>query len=278
MLRLDPAYPPVWRSPTVLQFGVDGVVRVDEPTPWQEKLVKALERGVPETALRWTAVSVGAPADDAAAFVERLAPVLEGGHARTLTPQAVVHLPDGFDRETADRLLAALAAAGVMPMVAEGPTLTRMAPEPVVLVAQHVVEPRRARALMADDRVHLPVVFTGDRVTVGPLVRPGMTCCLACIDRERQEADPAWPWILAQLVERPPLPAQPALAAEAGLLAARALTAEPSSIDWSVEAHAAHPRRRWHAHRPRKDCGCRSLAESATAPAPALRPSEPMTA
>ncbi len=34
---------------------------------------------------------------------------------------------------------------------------------------------------------------------VGPLVRPGRSACLRCLDLARSERDPAWPLILAQL-------------------------------------------------------------------------------
>ena len=37
---------------------------------------------------------------------------------------------------------------------------------------------------------------------VGPLVQPGVTACLRCIDLARAQRDPAWPLILAQLTER----------------------------------------------------------------------------
>ena len=37
---------------------------------------------------------------------------------------------------------------------------------------------------------------------VGPLVRPGVTACLRCIDLAKAQRDPAWPLILAQLAGR----------------------------------------------------------------------------
>jgi bacteriocin biosynthesis cyclodehydratase domain-containing protein len=37
---------------------------------------------------------------------------------------------------------------------------------------------------------------------VGPLVRPGLTACLRCLDLTRAQRDPAWPLILAQLAGR----------------------------------------------------------------------------
>ena len=34
---------------------------------------------------------------------------------------------------------------------------------------------------------------------VGPLVLPGRTACLSCLELARSDRDPAWPLILAQL-------------------------------------------------------------------------------
>jgi hypothetical protein len=46
-------------------------------------------------------------------------------------------------------------------------------------------------------------VYAGEAIgVVGPLVRPGLTACLRCIDLARAERDPAWPLILAQLAGR----------------------------------------------------------------------------
>ncbi|HTU06564.1 MAG TPA: hypothetical protein VMG13_13515, partial [Trebonia sp.] len=42
---------------------------------------------------------------------------------------------------------------------------------------------------------------------VGPLVVPGRSACLRCLDLARAERDPAWPVILAQLSQRTAQPA-----------------------------------------------------------------------
>ena len=34
MQRIDPAYPPLWRTPTMLQFGRSDRARLDEPALW----------------------------------------------------------------------------------------------------------------------------------------------------------------------------------------------------------------------------------------------------
>jgi bacteriocin biosynthesis cyclodehydratase domain-containing protein len=49
------------------------------------------------------------------------------------------------------------------------------------------------------DRVPHLAARTGEAIgVVGPLVRPGSSACLRCVDLRKTEGDPAWPKILAQ--------------------------------------------------------------------------------
>jgi bacteriocin biosynthesis cyclodehydratase domain-containing protein len=49
------------------------------------------------------------------------------------------------------------------------------------------------------DRVPHLALRTGEAIgVVGPLVRPGRSACLSCVDLRKTEADPQWPKILAQ--------------------------------------------------------------------------------
>lgn len=57
------------------------------------------------------------------------------------------------------------------------------------------------------DRVPHLVVTAGEGIgVVGPLVIPGDTSCLRCLDYTRASQDPAWPLILAQATARRPEP------------------------------------------------------------------------
>jgi bacteriocin biosynthesis cyclodehydratase domain-containing protein len=65
-----------------------------------------------------------------------------------------------------------------------------------------LTEPGRpeAAAELTRARVpHLAVAGAEGVAVVGPLVRPGRSACLRCLDLARSERDPAWPLILAQL-------------------------------------------------------------------------------
>ena len=97
-------------------------------------------------------------------------------------------------------------------------------PDLVVLVG--VPDPQVGQQLVADGLPHL--VASGQEAIgiVGPLVVPGRTACLRCLDLTRTELDPAWPLILAQLAGRqaePPACGAVLTASVAALAAAQAL-------------------------------------------------------
>ena len=84
------------------------------------------------------------------------------------------------------------------------------APGLVVLISSR--EPARSIVdeLARGGVPHLVVVAGGSRPRVGPLVVPGLSPCLTCLDHARAELDPAWPAMLTQL-EGPPLATGPPL-------------------------------------------------------------------
>ncbi|NLE71242.1 MAG: TOMM precursor leader peptide-binding protein [Actinomycetales bacterium] len=121
-------------------------------------------------------------------------------------------------RDAVARALHDAAPAVRTPRAPAGP------PDLVVLVEHHVADPTRHRPLVTDGTPHLSVVVREASVLVGPLVRPGRTPCLRCLDALRADVDPAWPTVAAQLAVRPPEPEETLLAAVgASLAAAQAL-------------------------------------------------------
>jgi bacteriocin biosynthesis cyclodehydratase domain-containing protein len=95
----------------------------------------------------------------------------------------------------------------------------------------------RRASLMRDHVPHLAVAADEAIGVVGPLVIPGRTACLRCLDLTRAERDPAWPLILAQLEGREPDPCAcdaPLAAAVAAQAAAQVL----AFIDRAVAADA----------------------------------------
>jgi bacteriocin biosynthesis cyclodehydratase domain-containing protein len=49
-------------------------------------------------------------------------------------------------------------------------------------------------------RPHLPVIIRETTAIIGPLVLPGRTPCLRCVELTRGDRDPAWPALAAQLI------------------------------------------------------------------------------
>lgn len=273
MARIDPEHPPLWRTPTVLQFGPDAVAVVDDPSPWQQRLVRELERGIPDAAAVPFAVAAGASQRAAERFLARIGPALAHDAA-----------PGRAALQAAGDVLPHHLAAIEEAMVASGCAVDAAHPfdppgggsadaSTLVIVAHRLIPPAFAAALMADDRPHLPVVLTPRSAQVGPLIRPGRTPCLSCLAAERRDADPAWPTVAAQLVGRAPIEVEPSVLWEAGVTASRMLreaeTSAAATDARSLTLRAATNRRSERVHRPHPECRCRSLAGSERAPAPA---------
>jgi hypothetical protein len=272
MQRLDPAHPPVWRNASTLQFGLDAVLVLSDVQPWQERFIRELEVGLPPAAVAPLGESLGVDRAAAEAFVRRLGRVM-AANAPVKDPPVTLQLPDGVSQGFIDEIVGAFSVSGMSARVEHWSPWLRVDPDdrtPVVLIAAHVVEPRRAAALLGRDVRHLPVVFGGRSVEVGPFVRPGRTPCLACLAAQRIDADPEWPALAAQLVGRRLPPAPSALVWEAGLAAARMVSdaeCRPARQAMpSVTILAATGARTTRLHRPHAACRCRSLAGTATAP------------
>ena len=281
MPRIDPAHPPLWRTPTTLQFGHEPLLMLHDPAAWEQRLVRELERGIPDQAVIPFAVALGADERAAEEFVARLSDVL--AEAAPPPPHVIVQGAGELPGEHLDAVATALTLAGCEVAAAhpfDPPGAAAIDAAPVVVVAHHLVAPSFAAALMADDRPHLPVVLTAGGAEVGPYVRPGSTACLACVAAQRRDDDPAWPVIAAQLVGRPLPHVDGAILWEAGIVAARliirAASRPPRSPTRSLTLHAGSLRRVARKHRPHEECRCRSLAGTATAGAPArLEPTTP---
>lgn len=72
-----------------------------------------------------------------------------------------------------------------------------------VVIADHLVPPPELVAILDDAGIpHLPVRIRDGSGLIGPLVVPGRTVCLRCVDLTRCEWDPGWPFLAAQMVAR----------------------------------------------------------------------------
>jgi hypothetical protein len=139
-------------------------------------------------------------------------------------------------------------------------------PDLAVLVGAGAVDSGRARGWQRDGTAHLPVVLQGTAALVGPVVEPGRSACLRCMDLMRTDRDPGWPAVLSQLLPSgigPPPEAggeTSLVAIAAGLAAMVSLTVldgygAPPGV--SLEVALPWPQvtqRRWPAH-PACQCG-----------------------
>ena len=272
--RLDPAAPLLWRDERTLQFGVDGQIRIEIVGGWVEDLLLRMTEGFPRRAFDVLAHAAGAPRGDARALLRRLEPLLVDDPPAL--PAAWVESLNVTDARSEYRMREALADEGV-------PTGSRRAHGTVgVILVQGAAAALQFARYLREDVTHLPVAFERGRVTVGPLVVPGVTPCLACRDGHERDADPAWPRLHAQLIGRDCGALTAVRVAEAASLATR-IMAEPErdgATIVEISADGVRERRpvRFHA-----ECRCRersfpSQRGSATAPAPLALPHATTTA
>lgn len=220
LTRLAPGHPLLWRDEHTLQLGVDGDLRFDAEAAWVELLLSRMGSGFRRSSFDVIAHGLGAPRDDARALLARLEHLLVDDSS---PPRAAwVDRVGVTDARTEYRLRESLADEGVPAGERESPATAA-----VVLV------PGSAAALqlapyLREDIVHLPVAVDRARVTVGPLVVPGITPCLTCRDLHARDRDPAWPRLHTQLVGHDPGRVRAVLVAAAGAVAARLLSASPA--------------------------------------------------
>jgi bacteriocin biosynthesis cyclodehydratase domain-containing protein len=226
------------------------------------------------------------------------AQVLVTGGSRLAVPIASILAASGVGQVHADQdgvsRVSDATPAGLLPGDAHRPrgvaaadALRRVAPELdvgrprrgletfVVLVGFAAPASLTAYAYGTRRLAHLALWVRDGTVVVGPLVRPGRSACLQCIELHRADLDPDWPAIAAQLHTSPEI-GEPVLATTA--LSAAAFAAHevlthidgdtPSTLGATVEiSEPGHSvRRQWSQH---PACGCRRRTRSrASAPPP----------
>lgn len=145
-------------------------------------------------------------------------------------------------------------------------------PDLVVLVSDHVLDARVGDDLVRRTIDHLGVVVDAARVVIGPLVLPGRSPCIRCLDLHRRDRDPAWLHLVAQLLDsRAPQEAvgETALSTAAGALAALQVLCRldrkvtPDAVGRTLELTLPDgqvQRRAWRLH---AQCGCARLPANA---------------
>jgi hypothetical protein len=287
---------PVWRDRDTLQIGIDprratalsGIGRaalvvglLDGSRDRDQIIAEAASCGVPaNTTERVIALLAAAGAlDDYPGSTLRALPAASRTSlvAELATASLAYRDADGGARSLARRRDVAIWITGerrigwsvARILVASGVGQVRLGagqerrPDLAVLVGQP--PPDLIAALAADGMPHLAVLASEAIGIVGPLVIPGRTSCLRCLDHVRAGYDPAWPLILAQIATRRPDPAACG-AALAATVAAQAAAQVLTAIDRAPAASATVngtlelvlPDWRWRRRtwRPHPSCSC----------------------
>lgn len=207
------------------------------------------------------------------------------GQLRLIDPEparAADNAPGGLRPDQVGRPRAGGALATIRelaPSVRAATSTGRERLDLAVLCDASADDPAQPARLLSAGVPHLVARVRETVGQVGPLVVPGSTGCLRCLDLHRCDRDPAWPLVAAQLDHPAPtrggppaeLPCDVALAAAVAAHAALATLARidepetPSPLsDAMLELRLPHatPRRRsWEPH---PVCGCRWADERVT--------------
>lgn len=265
MVRLRPTARPVRRGAGEVQFGLSpdsGIVLAGLTEP-ETELLLSLARTSGTGRDVSLAQRFGVPLDR----VEELVTALRG-HGLLMTPTdtaAERHVVTICGRGTVvDRLREELGSGGLVeftaPDVQPGSGGTSLA----VLCARDAIAPDEGRVWQRAGTPHLPVVLRDEEVVIGPLVLPGHSPCLRCLDLHRRDRDSAWPRILTQLSCPPgdlvhPVDAPPAQASVISslvhLMALESLTSNAlTGVSWQVSLRWPNVRTRsWDLH-PQCEC------------------------
>lgn len=151
-------------------------------------LLQLLRTPIPYRAIAKRVRAAGLDAVAFRAMVDRLVAAGKTVSSTAVRPVAV-YVPGSGDVATA--LSSALGAAGVpIALDAQDARL-------VVVADQPVPDPALVARLMATSTPHLSVHLRDGVGVVGPLVLPGTSTCLRCVDLYRADLDPQWPLLAA---------------------------------------------------------------------------------
>lgn len=262
VIRIDPGVVRVWRSPHSVQFGVDTALAVvNDLDAAKERVLDALAVGTGVEGLRAVGSQYGLTHRQVDEVRRAVSAVLIDSPEPTRPPRARVAVAGGTP--TASEVARLLTAAGVtVTRHSELGSLTTTRTDLGVAVGHFVLHPELHSVWLRRDIPHLPIVWGDAEVRIGPLVEPGHGPCLHCLQRHRADADPAWPVIASQLLDRTSSLETPIRVAEVAALAARAVLARldggpghasatriNAGGERSTESFERHP-----------ECGCHDLA------------------
>jgi bacteriocin biosynthesis cyclodehydratase domain-containing protein len=288
----------LWRDRDTVQIGIDprravaitgvrhaaDVIRLlDGSRERDEVFAEAASRGVP-AAVTEQVLTVLAAAGALIDFPAQLLRSVPTELRRRLLPVLAVASLGGWDGDGGARLLARRSATSVAirgagnvadlladlltqsGLAARRSALADRAEADLVVLVGHQ-SPAQTAELLGLPQPHLAVTASEGIGVVGPLVRPGSSACLRCLDLARADRDPAWPLVLAQLAGRPvdPPACDPVLAAGVAAQAAAVVLAfadggplAQSAINGTLELQVPDWQWRRRSWRPHPACSCRA--------------------
>ena len=225
ILRLDSCRPIVWRTPTSLQIGVDPMLALlTDVSEGDAHVIDALATGVTRSGLEMLAERAGVTLerlDELLANVARALVAPESARSPVIARPPIVVIGRGVG---AERVASVLLEAGYpVTFATTGEGLRARRPAAAVLVSGHVIDPLEHQRWLRRDVPHLAIVFGEAAATIGPLVTPGASACLGCVEQQRTSADPARPAVAAQLWGAVAAAESTSLATEAAVEALRML-------------------------------------------------------
>ena len=246
-VQIDPTVPLVWRGHDSAQAGIDPArVRLDAIDDLTARALSELVKG---TSTQKLSALLGA--ERSARLREQLRPVL-GIRPSVPLPRVAVIGRSSAVGGLADQIAQ---ACSTVVRAAESVDVDPIAVDAVVLVSDFVVSPMDVQPWLGGDIEHLTVVFTESSAIVGPLVRPGESACVSCVELDRMDHDSAWSAIAPQVWMRQARPSA-ALVAHA---AAEVLSVMASGCGYSTRIDSETFSRVVHPHTMHPACGCQSL-------------------
>jgi len=248
-IRIDPSIPVVWRDSETVQLGLDPeYTRLGPLDLTRARGVAELVRG---TSLARLASIVGGE-HAARALIDSCGAVFHRTPRVTLPRLAVVGVAPATDT------IARTWVGSTQSTVVAGSSadITAVNVDFVVLVSHFVVSPIDVQPWLGRDIAHCAIVFGESSVRVGPVVLPGETACIRCVELAHIDDDPTWSAVAPQMWRRTAAADSVHLAIHA---AAESLGMYPMGGGYSVRVDGVTFHRAVSPHALHPECGCRAI-------------------
>ena len=202
-ISLNASIPLCWEEPETLRFGFDRAeLRLPDPAPNVQHLLRRLKQGMLEDDLASYAASIELSADELRQLLRALEPVLLRETSQKLPSTSEHNALPGLailgEGPAAEHLRALRIRSGFQP------PRTGVPAEFAILVSQFWGATGRSSALLSEHIPHLSLRFTDRAFYVGPILLPEGELCQHCIELHEQEREPQLRLIAAQLADQAP--------------------------------------------------------------------------